>query len=219
MDRRTFLRRSAAVGAVIALDPTSDVLAAERPAGFAHGVASGDPLADRVILWTRVTPAEGAGGTLKVHWVIAEDERLRRVVGRGATETGAERDWTVKVDAGGLRPGREYFFGFRCADVASPVGRTRTAPVGALARMRLAAVSCSSYPAGFYNAYARLAEEDLDLVVHLGDYIYESGSAGAHGRPPQPRREIVSLGDYRTRYAQYRTDPDLQAAHAAHPWA
>lgn len=198
---------------------------ASAPAGespFRHGVASGDPLADRVILWTRVS---GAGaGPLRVAWQVARDPGLRDVAVRGSTATDAGRDYTVKVDALGLEPGTAYFYGFEALGVPSPVGRTRTLPTGPTDRVRLAAVSCSSWPHGFFNAYGGIARRgDLDLVLHLGDYLYEYrngtyGDGAPIGRVPEPDREIATLADYRARHAQYRTDPDLQEAHRRHPF-
>jgi alkaline phosphatase D len=194
---------------------------------FRHGVASGDPLADRVVLWTRLTePAtrSARGSPIEMRWRIATDDRLTRVVARGDTVATAERDFTVKVDAGGLQPGRTYFYAFEAGGQMSPMGRTRTlAPRGA-ARVRLAAVSCSNYGTGYFNVYRCLAErDDLDLVVHLGDYIYESangiyGEGPAGGRIRQQPRSDVTLADYRLRYAAYRSDIDLQEAHARHPF-
>ena len=189
-------------------------------------MASGDPLADRVILWTRVTPPAGDASTpiVDVRWRIASDPALAQTIAQGTVRTTGERDFTVKVDAGGLRPGRPYYYAFETGGNRSPVGRTRTLPVGVVDRVRLASVCCSNYPAGFFNVYRCLANrEDLDAVVHVGDYIYEFEN-GAYGdgsgllRIPEPRREAVTLSDYRIRYATYRTDPDLQDAHRRHPF-
>jgi alkaline phosphatase D len=192
---------------------------------FRHGVASGDPLGDRVILWTRVTPPDTHSATspLTVRWRIATDDRLANVVGSGSVDTNAERDFTVKVDAGNLRPGATYYFGFDAAGEQSPIGRTRTLPADA-AHLRFATVSCSNYPAGYFNVYRCVANrDDIDLVVHVGDYIYEFGdgvygNASAIGRLPLPRNEAIALDDYRARYAVYRSDIDLQAAHQRHPF-
>jgi alkaline phosphatase D len=190
---------------------------------FRHGVASGDPLRDRVVLWTRVTP--GAPGTMvDVEWMIARDARMSRAIARGSMRTSAERDYTVKIDAVGLEPGSTYYYRFAARGARSPVGRTRTLPTRPTSRVRLALASCSNLPFGYFNAYARTAaRNDLDAVLHLGDYIYEYangtfGDGTALGRIPMPDREIVALDDYRTRYAQYREDPDLQAAHRQHPF-
>lgn len=183
---------------------------------FSHGVASGDPLPDAVILWTRLSPT--GTDALEVFWEVARDRDFADRVGAGWAKTGAERDFTVKLDASGLEPGTTYYYRFRALGRSSTVGRTRTAPVGATARLRLGVASCSRYPNGYFHAYRRMAERsDLDLVLHLGDYIYEDGSQSGV-RPHDPPRELLSLDDYRRRYAQYRSDPDLQAAHAAHPF-
>jgi len=193
---------------------------------FEHGVASGDPLQDRVILWTRVTPQAGWQGSLPVRWTIALDPELNQEVANGIVATSPEHDYTVKVDAAGLQPGRTYYYRFRVGAAVSPVGRTRTLPGPDARQVRLAAFCCSNYPAGFFNVYADAARrDDLDAVLHLGDYIYEYGQGGygtGHaaelGRMPQPTAELMSLEDYRARYAQYRQDPALQALHAAVPF-
>jgi len=197
-------------------------------ASFQHGVASGDPLADRVILWTRATPGAGASGRLSIGWIVAEDPELAHVVARGQAETGPERDFTVKVEAAGLQPGRDYWYRFSLGGAPSPVGRTRTLPAGPTDKVVLAFVTCSLFPNGYFNAYDHIARsERLDAVVELGDYIYEYGGQpddygmenGARlGRVPEPAHDLVTLADYRTRYAQYRRDADLQAAHARAPW-
>lgn len=193
------------------------------PADFNHGVASGDPLADRVILWTRVTPERD--GNVKVDWEIASDEDFSNVVGSGGGSTGADVDYTVKVDVEGLAPQTTYFYRFTTGDRVSPVGRTRTAVVGSLAAASFAVVSCSNYPAGYFNVYREIAAQQVDAVLHLGDYFYEYASDGyaseraeEFGRVVQPTTELLSLADYRTRYAQYHTDSDLQSCHAAHPF-
>ena len=190
---------------------------------FRHGVASGDPLSDGVILWTRVSGASGESVT--VRWEVASDPAMRSVIRSGEFVTGADRDYTVKVDARGLPSGARLFYRFRVADVDSPVGRTRTLPTGRLESASFAIVSCSNYPAGFFHAYREIARrDDLDAVVHLGDYLYEYGQgeyATAHaealGRVPDPLGEAVTLEDYRRRHAQYKSDPDSRAMLAAHP--
>lgn len=191
---------------------------------FAHGVASGDPLADRVILWTRVTPA--SPGPVTVQWELAHDPGMTDVVAGGEVRTGPERDYTVKLDPAGLTPDTAYYYRFRAGGGRSRTGRTRTLPVGDIDRLRLAVVSCASYPHGFFNAYARIAERaDLHAVLHLGDYLYEYGNAPgqygadvqAGGRRYEPEAEILTLSDYRTRHAWYKRDGDLQALHAQHP--
>lgn len=190
---------------------------------FRHGVASGDPLRDRVVLWTRVTP--GAPGTaVDVEWMVARDARMSRVIARGSVRTSAERDYTVKIDAVALDPGNTYYYRFAARGARSPIGRTRTLPTRPTRRVRLAIASCSNLPFGFFNGYGRIAARaDLDAVLHLGDYIYEYangqfGDGRPLGRVPFPDREVVTLEDYRGRYAQYREDIDLQAAHRQHPF-
>ena len=196
------------------------------PSVFHHGVASGDPLTDRVILWTRVTVPRERNETraINVQWDIARDERISQIVRSGIAPATPERDFTVKVDASGLEPGRSYFYVFTAAGQRSPIGRTKTLPSGAVSRIQLASVSCANYPAGYFNPYRCLADrDDLDAVIHVGDYIYEFEN-GVYGdgsgllRIPEPRREAVSLSDYRVRYATYRSDPDLQDVHARHPF-
>lgn len=200
----------------------------EGAVAFAHGVASGDPLQDRVVLWTRVTP--DAGGAVVVAWQVCEDREMTRQVQGGAVRTDGSHDYTVKTDVTGLVAGREYYYRFFVnvdgGQVLSPVGRTRTLDAGGTRPVRAAVVSCSNYPFGLFNVYDAIAQEDgLDVVIHLGDYLYEYGPDGyggptgeALGRAHEPASEIVSLADYRTRHAQYKTDPSLQKAHAAAPW-
>jgi alkaline phosphatase D len=185
---------------------------------FEHGVASGDPLTRRVILWTRVTPQRRPRHVI-VKYEVALDARMRHVVERGITATGPDRDYTVKVDADGLRPGTTYYYRFSARGVDSPVGRTRTAPLGHTTRLRLAVASCSNHAAGYFNAYRRIAERaDLDAVLHLGDYLYEYGPAEYGSlRTPEPPNEMVTLSDYRLRHAQYKRDADSQALHRQHP--
>jgi alkaline phosphatase D len=189
----------------------------DRPA-FQHGVASGDPLSDRVILWTRLTPQHARGKSV-LRYEVALDPGLRHVVQRGIVRTDASRDHTVKVDVDGLRPATTYYYRFHAGDAASPIGRTRTLPAGATPRLRLAVASCSNHAAGLFNAYRRIAERaDLDAVLHLGDYLYEYGPAEFGSlRMPEPPREMLTLSDYRARHAQYKADADLQAVHRQHP--
>lgn len=190
---------------------------------FKHGIASGDPLSDRVIIWTRVTAS--APGTLNVDWEVASDEGFGIIVARGTTSTGPERDYTVKVDAFGLQPASTYFYRFAVGSDRSPVGRTKTLPVGGVSQAKLAVVSCSNFPSGYFNVYAEIAKRaDIDLVLHLGDYIYEFGRVGyasqlaiAIDRVSDPDHELLTLTDYRLRHAQYRTDNDLRALNARLP--
>ena len=197
--------------------------AADPPRVFRHGVASGDPLTDRVMLWTRVTPrVVSVSDAVPVRWVVADDERLEKVVVTGTAYTSSARDYTVKVDAGDLRPGRTYYYAFDVMGERSAIGRTKTLPQDGVSRLRLASISCSNYPAGYFNVYRCVAaRQDLDAVLHLGDYIYEFangvyGDGSGSGRVPMPAGEASTLADYRMRYATYRSDVDLQAAHAAH---
>ncbi|MEL7538527.1 MAG: alkaline phosphatase D family protein [Pseudomonadota bacterium] len=199
------------------------IVCADEPPGFLHGVASGDPLADRVMLWSRVS---GYRDPVTVTLVVAEDPNFERIVRRFETSTDASRDYTIKVDADGLAPGRRYYYRFATADASSPTGRTRTLPAADTAEVRLAVVSCSNYPSGFFNVYRALGHHnDLDAIVHLGDYIYEypaDGYASARsrefGRLSAPLQELVALADYRMRHAQYKRDPDLAYAHAQVPF-
>ena len=231
LTRRQFLWSAAAAAALrapasreawsAALQAQASGEAATGP--FRHGDASGDPLKDQVILWTRITPSEASAAAVEVRWLIATDERFEQVVAKGTVRTASERDFTVKVDAGGLQPGRPYYYLFETGGARSPVGRTRTLPAGT-DHIRLASVCCSNYPSGFFNVYRCVANRsNLDAVVHLGDYIYEFEN-GRYGegsgllRIPEPRKEAVTLSDYRIRYATYRSDPDLQEAHRVHPF-
>ena len=201
---------------------------------FQHGVASGDPLPDAAVIWTRLTPTpasqpgSGKGPKSQVEWEVATDQRFRRVVRRGTFATSASRDHTVKLDVTGLKPATWYHYRFTYRGARSRVGRLRTAPaVGSSPRhLRFGVVSCANWQAGYFAAYRGLAErDDLHAVIHLGDYIYEYPVGGyAFGpdkiaiRKHDPEHEMVSLEDYRRRFAQYRTDPDLQDAHAKYPW-
>ncbi|KIH98438.1 alkaline phosphatase [Streptomonospora alba] len=196
---------------------------------FTLGVASGDPLPDGVVLWTRLAPEplaeDGRGGMpdrrVRVRWQVATDERFRHVVAAGAEFARPEEGHSVHVEVHGLRPGAEYYYRFRAGREFSPVGRTKTAPRPGdqLDRFAFAFASCQNYPSGYYTAHARMAEEDLDLVCFLGDYIYEGPAQGEIGRGHLPAAEVFSVADYRIRHAQHKTDPDLQACHAAFPWA
>ena len=222
------LRRSFAAGlgglwlasAVRAEAPLQAPLAADP---FALGVASGRPAPDSVVLWTRLMPAGDLGGRLgaamTVGWAVAEDEAMQRTVQTG--QATAEPAWahSVHVDVGGLKPGRPYWYRFTVAGKASPVGRTRTAPASAerLQALRFAFASCQQYEQGYYTAFRHVADEDVAVVVHLGDYIYERSWGRDLVRRHEGRR-ATTLDEYRDRYAQYKSDRNLQAAHAAHPW-
>ncbi|MEU7754220.1 alkaline phosphatase D family protein [Micromonospora sp. NPDC049171] len=235
LDRRTLLRVAGASAGTSVLAGVT--LAGGMPAhaadgAFQHGVASGDPLPDGVLLWTRLTPTaeaqpgSGLGPEVGVTWQVAADPDFTTVVAAGTQHTGPESDHTVKVAVGGLAPATTYWYRFGHTGGWSPAGRTMTAPPvdAEIDRLRLGVVSCANWEAGFFAAYRHLAERgDLNLVVHLGDYLYEYGSGefdagGMVVRPVRPAHEVLTLADYRIRHALYKTDPDLQALHAAVPW-
>ena len=220
--------RRRALGLLGAAAPAAGLALAARSStpAFAYGVASGDPGPESVILWTRLS---GVSADTPVKWTVAEDEGFTRVAADGGAVAVADRDFTIKVEARGLKPGRSYFYRFSTAQGLSPVGRTRTLPArGSAEPVVLAVASCALHPNGFFNAYKAIAElERVDAVVHLGDYIYEYGAEptaygmrnGARlGRIPIPAHELVSLTDYRARHAQYKAEPELQAAHARAAW-
>nr|WP_222109309.1 alkaline phosphatase D family protein [Streptomyces cupreus] len=196
-----------------------------------HGVASGDPLPDGVLLWTRVTPTpeaipgSGLGPDTEVSWTVATDRAFTHIVAKGSTTATAASDHTVKADIRGLAPATDYWFRFSAGGTDSPAARTRTAPAAdaAVANLRFGVVSCANWEAGYFSAYRHLAVRgDLDAWLHLGDYIYEYGT-GEYGtrdtvvRQHAPAHEILTLADYRTRHGRYKTDPDLQALHATAP--
>jgi alkaline phosphatase D len=191
---------------------------------FRHGVASGDPLADRVMLWTRITA--DADGPHEVSWTVARDEAMSDVVRRGVSTSDPDADHTVHVDVDGLAPDTIYHYRFEALGEGSPVARTRTLPDHGAERVRFGVASCASFNAGWFNAYARIAERgDLAFVLHLGDYIYETPNVLPPGAPQppdigrqfDPLHECVTLDDYRRRYAQYHSDADVQALHHTHP--
>jgi len=193
---------------------------------FQLGIASGDPSADGFVLWTRLAPDPLNGGGMSaedvaVGWEIGTDEGMSNIVRSGRTVASSSLAHSVHVELEGLQPDRWYFYRFHAGDAVSPVGRTRTAPLpqARIDRLRFSFVSCQHFETGYYNAYRHMLDDDLDLIIHLGDYIYESGVTK---RDDPVRRhnsaEIQSLDDYRNRHALYRGDPDLQAAHARHPW-
>ncbi|CAM5409263.1 phosphodiesterase/alkaline phosphatase D [Streptomyces avidinii] len=234
--RRTVVLAAAATAALApmaALASGTARAAANAPAApaFLHGVASGDPLPDGILLWTRVTPAEGAvpgsglGPATAVDWEIAEDKAFSRIVARGSVTAIAASDHTVKADVRGLRPQTAYWYRFTAGGSVSPAGHTRTAPAdgAGTAGIRFGVVSCANWESGYFSAYRHLAARaDLDAVLHLGDYIYEYRTGGFPEaeyvvRPHRPEHEILTLADYRTRHGTYKTDPDLRALHAAHP--
>lgn len=203
----------------------SDEEGSETQADFLHGVASGDPLQDKVILWTRLTPVDFSA-PLKVTWEIATDDQFKQNLKTGTVQTNKTDDFTVKVDATGLQAGMTYYYRFRFGSKVSPVGQTKTLPV-TTNKVSFAVCSCSNYPAGYFYVYREIAKQNVDVVIHLGDYIYEYGADGYAtedaaklGRtlPSDNNKEIIKLDDYRKRYALYRQDKDLQAVHQRHPF-
>lgn len=202
---------------------------------FDHGIASGDPLSNRVMLWTRVTPKKAGSQQFTVKWAIARDEQMKNTVKQGQVNASAVKDYTVKVDVDSLQPNTVYYYQFTVGKNTSRVGRTKTLPVGQVNQVKMAVFSCANYPAGFFHVYADAAKRnDLDVFLHLGDYIYEYGrtvtnaqgnavpayasaNAAAINREVLPEQEVFTINSYRTRYAQYKTDPDLQNLHAALP--
>ena len=222
-NRRDFLRVSGDVVACVALAglPAAAQTSVRRPDDpFVSGVASGDPSDDGVVLWTRILH-DPARPLASVRWEVAEDERFRRVVRSGSSSAPAELGYSVHAEVDGLRPGRQYWYRFNAGGQASVVGRTRTAPREdeALRQFRFAFISCQNYEHGYFTAFDHLADEDVDLVVHLGDYIYERRFASsATVREHEIATEVITLDEYRARYALYRSDPALRAAHAASAW-
>ena len=237
--RRSFLKGSAVAGGVAmagVLASQGQASAEDNPV-FQHSVASGDPTANSVIIWTRVTPTPDAvpgsnrGAPTRVRWEMATDPGMGRIVRSGSVVTTAERDLTVKVDVTGLAPRTTYFYRFRveegpAAGAYSRIGRTLTAPdPGAAQPMRIGVCSCSNYEAGWFTAYRHMFErDDLDLVLHLGDYTYEYATGEYVGafddrvRPVQPPQRTTTLADYRIRQGCYRQDVDLANLHASVPF-
>ncbi|WP_328746606.1 alkaline phosphatase D family protein [Streptomyces sp. NBC_00285] len=229
--RRTVVKAAAATAVLAApLAAALPARAADAPV-FLHGVASGDPLPDGILLWTRVTPAtdavpgSGLGPDTEVSWTVAKDKAFRAVVAKGSLTATAASDHTVKADIRGLTPSTDYWFRFSAGGTDSPAARTRTAPAAdaSVTGLRFGVVSCANWEAGYFSSYRHLAARgDLDAWLHLGDYIYEYGT-GDYGtrdtvvRQHAPTHEILTLADYRTRHGKYKTDADLQALHAAAP--
>lgn len=223
-------RRSLVLGAGLGLGglllPAGRPLAAQLlgATGFTHSVASGEPGPDSMLLWTRYVPATG-DNTLQLDVELALDPGFAKVVSGGSVRTGAYRNWTAKITVDGLKPGTVYWYRFVGPDGAkSPVGRTKTLPVGPVTRFGLGVFSCSNLPYGWFNAYGHAAaRSDLDLWLHVGDYIYEYGATSimegalVGGRLPEPSTEILAIADYRLRFASYRADPDLQRLHQMAP--
>ena len=192
---------------------------------FLHGVASGDPLQTQIIIWTRVTPSDSST-RLEVQWDVAKDADFKHITATGKVLTTAAQDFTVKVDVTGLAAGQVYFYRFKSASTYSTTGQTKTLATQ-VQSVQFAVCSCSNYPAGYFHVYKEIAKQDVDVVIHLGDYIYEYGMGGyateeavamARALADDNNTEIIRLDDYRKRYALYRLDPDLQAAHQRHPF-
>jgi alkaline phosphatase D len=240
LSRRSFMRAAAAAGLGAAMLPYGAALTREQaaaqslplgvsfdPTPFPLGVASGDPTADGVILQTRLAldplsldrPGGDLPDTVEVAWVVAADERLRRVVATGTAPADVAMGHAVHVDVTGLEPGRTYWYQFSALGRRSRIGRTRTAGVAPLQRLRVAYVSCQSFSHGYFTAYQNLAREDVDVVFHLGDYMYEYGEGGYGSfRSSPPADEVSSVESYRVRYAAYRGDPWLRLCHALFPF-
>lgn len=223
MLRRSFVRSLFGAFFLVIFGAKSRRSRAARPYEFRHGIASGDPLENGFIIWTRISGS--AGESVSVDWEVASDAAMSDVLQVGNSTSDSSRDYTVKVDVTGLPAGKKFYYRFVVDGVASPIGVARTLPTGSIDFARFAVVSCSSYPTGYFHVYREIAaRDDIDAVIHLGDYIYEYGlgeyateDAEELNRVPDPVSEATTLADYRRRHAQYKTDPDAQAMHAAHP--
>ena len=221
--RREFVIKIASVSAAIAAGAGLSACGGDSAqAAFNFGVASGDPLSDRVVLWTHAQ-FPGIDLDVPLSYQVATDVGFTQVVSQGTVRATANTGFTAKVDATGLQPGTAYFYRFSHAGNVSPVGRTRTLPQTADS-LRLAVMSCSNFPAGFFNVYAEVAKSDAEFALHLGDYIYEyaangyaSSAAASLGRVSAPSNELITLADYRTRHTQYKSDPDSKNLHALKP--
>lgn len=246
MTRRDFLRISALTAGTVVVStglqgclssssssdngsaPAPTPATPPRKVAFAHGIASGDPLDDRILIWTRVTPEGEDQSPVEVSWEVAEDAGFATLLHSGTTTTDSDRDFTVKVDVQNLTPGQSYHYRFRSNGVTSGQGIMKTLPMAGVEQVKFAVMSCSNYPAGYFHVYAEAAKQsDLDAVIHLGDYIYEYGAGGYASEDAQAlgrtlaadnANEILVLDDYRKRYALYRGDADLQSLHAAAPF-
>ncbi|HBN79673.1 MAG TPA: alkaline phosphatase, partial [Planctomycetaceae bacterium] len=227
VNRRYFLRYLATVSTIPTLALRAEASEANpqfKSNPFTLGVASGDPAPDGVVIWTRLSPEPLAGGGMpnhpvQTHWEVAHDENFEKVVRSGVAIAMPQLGHSVHVEVEGLEPDRWYFYRFHAGQETSPIGRTKTTPALDVMpdRMRFAFTSCQHYETGYFNGYPHMQQEDLDLVVHLGDYIYEYG-----GQDKKPRthigKEIETLDEYRTRYTQYRLDETLQETHRLFPW-
>jgi alkaline phosphatase D len=222
--RRCLIALSAILSSTVTAAGAAEWKAQDDP--FTLGVASGEPGPDGFVIWTRLAPRPTEGGGMPdapvaVEWSVSTDEAHGSVVRRGRATADPRLGHSVHVEVEGLEPGRWYWYRFIAGGAASPTGRTRTAPAAgsALARLRFAFASCQHYEHGLYGAYRHMAEDDLDLVLHLGDYIYEGSSTGKTPRRHETTEEAITLAQYRNRYARYKSDPHLRAAHQRFPWA
>ena len=223
--RREFLIKLSSISAVLS---TGAVLSAcggseTTMVNYDYGVASGDPLSDRVILWTHAK-YQNKADSVPLTWQVATEIEFTNIVASGVAQSSAETAYTCKVDATGLSANQSYFYRFVSDRHVSPIGRTKTLPIGSVAQVKLAVLSCSNYPTGYFNVYSEVAKSDVDVAIHLGDYIYEyaatgyaSENAAKLGRTSVPSTELLSLDDYRLRHAQYKSDADLKQFHASKP--
>lgn len=223
--RRDFLIKVSSISAALAAGGMLSACGSNDTVmvNFDYGVASGDPLSDKVILWTHAK-YQGLTDAVNLTWQVASDIEFSKIISSGVAQASIDSDYTCKVDATGLLPNQSYFYRFQAGRHTSPIGKTKTLPVGSVSEVKLAVMSCSNYPAGFFNVYAEVARSDADVAVHLGDYIYEYASTGyasekaaSLGRTSVPANEILSLSDYRLRHAQYKSDADSKQLHASKP--
>jgi alkaline phosphatase D len=229
--RRDFLKNSAFfTGAawlstsVFGCSSTVEKAKNNSPIQFLHGVASGDPLTDGLILWTKVTPAQQPDA-VQLLLEVSESADFSKVQHQELCLARQQADYCCKVDLTGLQPGRSYYYRFSDSNTVSAIGHGKTLPAGSVSQVRIAVLSCSNYPAGYFHVYQQVAQQQLDAVLHLGDYIYEYEQGGyatersvelGRALAADNQAEMVSLQDYRKRYALYRSDKDLQQAHASH---
>ncbi len=238
LTRRSFMKTAAAGAGAVAVpmaltgcgaddDDSLSLSDSKLVVQFGHGVASGDPLSDRVIIWTRVTLTDDDASAKKkvpVEWKVATDAAMANVVSSGIVETNSDVDYTVKIDVDRLLANTTYYYEFTGPlGIKSTVGETKTLPVGYVESVKLAVCSCANYPAGFFNVYQAIARSDADVVIHLGDYIYEYQTGeypviSVAGRAPDQLSELLTLDDYRGRYAQYRIDEKAQLVHKMKPF-
>lgn len=223
--RRDFLIKVSTISAVLT---TGGILSAcgssDSPmVNFDYGVASGDPLNDRVILWTHAK-LQDLSDAVNLTWQVAADLEFSKILVSGSAQASSDTGYTCKVDATGLMPNQTYYYRFKSGPHSSPIGKTKTLPVGSVSDVKLAVMSCSNYPSGFFNVYSEVARSDADVAIHLGDYIYEyaatgyaSEKAASLGRTSVPANEILTLSDYRLRHAQYKSDADSKQFHASKP--